>query len=73
VAVEPRGDVRHPQLESGGRQVGHDLVGERARLGDFVSDEELTRLQKEAETELAEPGRWGTTFMVIQSWGRRVT
>jgi ubiquinone/menaquinone biosynthesis C-methylase UbiE len=43
------------------------------RLGDFVSDEELTRLQKEAETELAEPGRWGTTFTVIQSWGRRVT
>jgi hypothetical protein len=43
------------------------------RLGDFVSDEKLTRLQKEAETELAEPGRWGTTFTVIQSWGRRVT
>jgi hypothetical protein len=43
------------------------------RLVDFVSTEELAQLQKEAETELAEPSRWGTTFTVIQSWGRRVT
>ncbi len=41
------------------------------RLQEFVSAEELARLQQEAEKELAEPGRWGTTFAVIQSWGRR--
>ncbi len=46
---------------------------DEARLVDFVSADELARLHKEAETELAEPGRWGTTFTVIQSWGRRVT
>lgn len=45
-------------------------TGLAPRLGDFVSAEELERLQKEAETELAESGRWGTTFTVIQSWGR---
>jgi hypothetical protein len=38
-----------------------------------VGTEELVALQKEAETELADPSRWGTTFTVIQSWGRRVT
>jgi len=27
----------------------------------------------EAENELREPARWGTTFTVIQSWGRMVT
>jgi SAM-dependent methyltransferase len=26
-------------------------------------------LRREAEAELAEPGRWGTTFTLIQSWG----
>ena len=41
------------------------------RLPEFISAEELARLQQEAEKELAEPGRWGTTFTVIQSWGRR--
>jgi len=41
------------------------------RLQDLVSAEELARLQREAEKELREPGRWGTTFTVIQSWGRR--
>ena len=47
-------------------------VGLEPRLLSFVDAEELSRLQQEAETELAEPGRWGTTFTVIQSWGRRV-
>lgn len=41
------------------------------RLDEFVSAQELAHLQREAEKELQEPGRWGTTFTVIQSWGRR--
>jgi len=45
-------------------------TGLAPRLEEFVSAEELARLQAEAETELQEPGRWGTTFTVIQSWGR---
>ena len=34
-----------------------------------LSEDELVSLRREAETELAEPGRWGTTFTLIQSWG----
>jgi ubiquinone/menaquinone biosynthesis C-methylase UbiE len=45
-------------------------TGLAPRLREFVSGDELARLQEEAEAELQEPGRWGTTFMVIQSWGR---
>jgi len=41
------------------------------RLQEFISVEELARLQQGAEKELAELGRWGTTFTLIQSWGRR--
>jgi hypothetical protein len=40
------------------------------RLLETLSDEELASLRREAETELVEPGRWGTTFTLIQSWGR---
>jgi len=35
-----------------------------------LSEDELASLRREAEAELAEPGRWGTTFTLIQSWGR---
>ena len=35
-----------------------------------MSERELASLRREAEAELAEPGRWGTTFTLIQSWGR---
>ena len=33
-------------------------------------DAAVASLRREAESELAEPGRWGTTFTLIQSWGR---
>jgi ubiquinone/menaquinone biosynthesis C-methylase UbiE len=42
------------------------------RLRKFVNSDKLERLQKEAEAELQEPGRWGTTFTLLQSWGQRV-
>jgi SAM-dependent methyltransferase len=41
-----------------------------SRLLETLSDNELASLGREAQTELAEPGRWGTTFTLIQSWGR---
>ncbi len=41
-----------------------------SRLLEALSEDELASLRREAETELAEPGRWGTTFTLIQSWGR---
>ncbi len=41
------------------------------RLLTMVTAEELEQLRKDATAELQEPGRWGTTFMLLQSWGRR--
>ena len=41
-----------------------------SRLLEKVSDDELATLRRETESELAEPGRWGTTFTLIQSWGQ---
>ena len=42
-----------------------------ARLLSLVDATELERLRHEGELELKEPGRWGTTFTLLQSWGRR--
>ena len=41
-----------------------------SRLLETLSRDELSSLRSEAEAELTEPGRWGTTFTLIQSWGR---
>ena len=35
-----------------------------------VSADELASLRQAAEAELADPARWGTTFTVVQSWGK---
>jgi SAM-dependent methyltransferase len=43
----------------------------KGRLLSLVGAGELERLRNDAEVELNEPGRWGTTFTLIQSWGRR--
>ena len=40
------------------------------RLLSIVTDDELQRLRKEADAELEEPGRWGTTFTLLQCWGQ---
>jgi ubiquinone/menaquinone biosynthesis C-methylase UbiE len=64
VLVLPPG---HPYL----RSPIQITTGLAPRLVDFVSAEELARLQQQAEKELQDPSRWGTTFTVIQSWGRK--
>jgi SAM-dependent methyltransferase len=46
------------------------VAGLEPRLLEFVDADELKRLRGEAEVELAEPGRWGTTFTLQQCWGR---
>jgi SAM-dependent methyltransferase len=46
-------------------------VGLEPRLLSLVDAKELHNLRQAAENELQEPGRWGTTFTLIQSWGRR--
>jgi SAM-dependent methyltransferase len=40
------------------------------RLLSLVTADELEALRKEGEAELLEPGRWGTTFTLLQCWGR---
>ena len=45
-------------------------VALESRLLERLSVDELASLRLAAESELAEPGRWGTTFTLIQGWGR---
>ena len=40
------------------------------RMLGLVSANELERVRHEGEVELQEPGRWGTTFTLLQCWGR---
>jgi SAM-dependent methyltransferase len=40
------------------------------RLLSLVSADELQELRQRGEAELEEPGRWGTTFALLQCWGR---
>jgi len=46
-------------------------VALESQLAEILSGDELATLRQEAEDELAEPGRWGTTFTLIQGWGRK--
>lgn len=41
-----------------------------ARLLSLVSADELAELRSGGEAELQEPDRWGTTFTLLQCWGR---
>jgi SAM-dependent methyltransferase len=41
------------------------------RLLSLVTADELEDLRNQGETELQEPGRWGTTFTLLQCWGKR--
>jgi len=45
-------------------------VALESRLLGTLSKEELSSLRRQAESELAEPDRWGTTFTLIQAWAR---
>ena len=40
------------------------------RLLGLVTADELDELRNQGEAELQEPGRWGTTFTLLQCWGR---
>ncbi|MGH2917431.1 MAG: class I SAM-dependent methyltransferase [Solirubrobacteraceae bacterium] len=41
------------------------------RLLSLVSADELQELRDQGKAELREPGRWGTTFTLLQCWGRQ--
>ncbi|MPY80007.1 MAG: methyltransferase domain-containing protein [Actinophytocola sp.] len=45
--------------------------GLHAPLEAIAGADELARLEREAEQELQDPGRWGVTFTLFQTWGRR--
>lgn len=40
-------------------------------LRKLIDGDELDQLLDEAETELADPDRWGLTFTLVQAWGQR--
>jgi ubiquinone/menaquinone biosynthesis C-methylase UbiE len=40
----------------------------RSRLAELIAESELDTLLAEASAELADSGRWGTTFTLIQTW-----
>ena len=62
VALEPG----HPYL----RLPLQFSVALEPRLRERLSEDELASLRREADEELADPERWGTTFTLIQSWVR---
>jgi SAM-dependent methyltransferase len=47
------------------------LTALRGLLRSLMDAEVLERLQKQAERELQDPGRWGVTFTLFQCWGMR--
>ena len=70
---EPAVDAHVIALEPGHPYLRLPLqfsVALESRLLQTLNEDELASLRREAETELAEPGRWGTTFTLIQSWGK---
>ncbi len=70
---EPEIDARIVALKPGHPYLRLPLqfsVALESRLLENLSEVELASLREEAESELAEPDRWGTTFTLIQSWGR---
>jgi len=71
--AEPDLDAHVVALEPGHAYLRLPLqfsVALESRLLERSSEGELASLRRDAESELAEPGRWGTTFTLIQSWGR---
>lgn len=68
---EPEIDAHVIALEPGHPYLQLPLqfsVALESRLLEKLSEDELASLRREVETESAKPGRWGTTFTLIQSW-----
>jgi hypothetical protein len=43
----------------------------RPRLLQLVDESELDELMEQSRSDLAAPSRWGTTFTLVQAWGRK--
>jgi len=73
VGVEPQVRAEVLALPPGHPYLGLPLqlaTGLEPRLREFTEAAELERLRTQAEAELAEAGRWSTTFTLLQCWGR---
>jgi SAM-dependent methyltransferase len=71
--IEPEIDAHVVALKPGHPYLRMPIqfsVALESRLLDRLSRDELASVRSEAERELAEPGRWGTTFTLIQAWGK---
>ena len=74
--VGPRGSVTGTDVDDQLLEAARALIREESlsnvslepRLLRLVSRNELEELRRLAEAEIAQPGRWGTTFTVIQTW-----
>lgn len=70
---EPEIDAHVIALEPGHPYLRLPLqfsVALESRLLERLGQDELHSIRREAESELADPVRWGTTFTLVQSWGR---
>lgn len=71
--IEPNVRAEVLALPAGHPYLGLPLqlaAGLEPRLREFTDAAELAGLRRHAEAEVAEPGRWGTTFTLLQCWGR---
>ena len=68
---EPAIDAHLVALEPGHPYLQLPLqfsVALESLLLESLTEDDLASLRREAENELAEPGRWGTSFTLIQAW-----
>ena len=73
VGIEPEISAELVALEPGHPYLQLPLqfaTSLRPRLLNLIGVAELDRLMEQARQELADPIRWGTTFTLIQAWGR---
>jgi hypothetical protein len=76
IGIDARIDAHVVALEPGHPYLRLPLqfsVSLEPRLLKLVTPVELEALRRDAEAELAEAHRWGTTFTLIQSWGQCAT
>ncbi|SRR6266568_3747483 len=74
IGIDPQIDAHVVALDPGNPYLRLPLqfsVSLEPRLLELVTAEELEALRRDAEAELAEAHRWGTTFTLVQSWGQR--
>lgn len=71
ITARVRAEVRAlPPGHPYNRLLLQQAAGLDSLLRSFVDPAELDGLLAQVEREVADPGRWGLTFTLLQSWGR---